>query len=51
MKLNAPVVSHAKEQMKYKNKTTYFHEAAFDAYACGFVFLRMAHMAVSQGVK
>lgn len=46
----SPVIVHADQQVRYKNNHCP-HEAGYDAYMCGCVFLRLSHILASSDVK
>jgi hypothetical protein len=48
--LFSPDISHAEDYQKYNDQRV-FHEAGFDAYCVGFVFLRIAHLLAMKDMK
>jgi poly(A)-specific ribonuclease len=48
--LFSPEVSHGEQCHRYSGERV-FHEAGFDAYSAGFVFLRVAHLLAMKNVK
>lgn len=48
--LHTPVICHASAYERYRDGT-HFHEAAFDAFCVGAVFLRLAHLAAMNGLS
>ena len=48
--LHSPVVCHAPDCKRYSSGT-YFHEAAYDAFCVGTVFLRLAHLMAMKGLS
>ncbi|XP_014667058.1 PREDICTED: poly(A)-specific ribonuclease PARN-like domain-containing protein 1 [Priapulus caudatus] len=48
--LFSPSVSHSHAYTRYKNKSM-IHEAGYDAYMAGYIFVRLAHLVAMQGVS
>lgn len=49
--IHSPVIEHGEDFTIYSNETYLPHEAGYDAYMCGYCFLRMCHILTFSDVK
>ncbi|XP_061188367.1 poly(A)-specific ribonuclease PNLDC1-like [Saccostrea echinata] len=48
--IHSPVIEHGEEFERYNHETYLPHEAGYDAYMCGYCFLRLCHIMTFNGV-
>ncbi|KAJ8312834.1 hypothetical protein KUTeg_010207 [Tegillarca granosa] len=49
--IHSPSIVHSEEDSRYNTDSDFIHQAGYDAYLCGYVFLRLSHIVTFQDFK